>query len=86
MIAADADRRAVDQPVVGAGLLVEIEPLQPPVAGIDRAEPAHVVGRVDADPLIAHALAERIVGLGDRIVGGALRQRRIGEEQERRRR
>ena len=63
-------KQAVGQPEDGR---IEIETLDPHIAGAGRREAAHIARRVDAERLAAEAEAERILGLGDRVfVGTAL--------------
>jgi hypothetical protein len=53
-------------------LTVDIEAFEADISRVDRAEAANVERVVEADPVIADARPERVVGGGHRIVVGAL--------------
>ena len=54
-------------------MTVEVQPVEPYIAGVDGAEAAHFERLVEADALVADAGAERIVRGFHRIVVSALR-------------
>lgn len=70
------------QPVVQLRHLVEIKPVDAGIARQDGREAAHIERRIDADALMADADAESVLGLGDGVLGGALRQRGRRRQQQ----
>ena len=56
----DADRVAIDQALRNPVNLIEVQPFDPHVPGIDRIEPAHIFRIVDAAFVIADRTAERV--------------------------
>ena len=53
-------------------MLVEIEAIEPGIAGLDRAEPTYIVGVIEADVFFADAGAESVIRFLHRIVVCAL--------------